>query len=103
MTDSFRGIEIVMRPSAAAGFVLAVGVTALVWAWLMQRTALAVRPGPLLCRSAFTARECDAIAKVFLAQPVEQDMREDDGIRRTNHWDASKVRRYVSVPAPGST
>ena len=48
------------------------------------------RPGPLVCRSAFSAPECDAIGHAFLAQPAEQDMRDDDGIRRTNRWDTSK-------------
>lgn len=71
---------------------LAVGVAALFWAWLQRRAATEVRPGPLVCHSAFSARECNAIAQAFLAQPVGQDMREHDGIRRTNRWDTKNVR-----------
>jgi len=78
-----------MRHPAAAQLVLAVGVAALYWAWLHRAVPMA-RPGPLVCRSAFSAPECDAIGHAFLAQPAEQDMRDDDGIRRTNRWDTSK-------------
>ena len=83
------------HPAAGAHLVLVVGVAALYWAWLHRAVSVS-RPGPLVCRSAFSAPECDAIEQAFLAQPAEQDLRDDDGIRRTNRWDTSKVAPRVS-------
>ena len=87
------------RPAPGAHLVLVVGVAALCWAWL-QRVAAVARPGPLVCRSAFSAPECDAIGQAFLARPAEHDVRDDDGIRRTNRWDTSKVRPRLGPNRP---
>ena len=96
---SIHGYSIMRRPAPGAHLVLVVGVAALCWAWL-QRVAAVARPGPLVCRSAFSAPECDAIGQAFLARPAEHDVRDDDGIRRTNRWDTSKVRPRLGPNRP---
>ena len=61
---------------------------ALIWTLMLRTTASSA---PLMCRSAFSVRECEAITQSFAAQPEEQDSRINEGVRRTNHWDAQKV------------
>jgi hypothetical protein len=47
--------------------------------------------GLVVCKSAFSAHECDQISEVFVSsQRADPDLRSVDGIRRTNRWDAAK-------------
>ena len=75
---------------------VALGVGILVWfmpqklRYRIPAPVLEEGPPPLVCRSAFSPGECEAIALSFFAQPVETDMRASDGVRRTNRWDTHK-------------